>query len=74
MNVEIEINEGDVLILNGKRWKVEEDLGGLDAHKMTWEPDVGELQIFHKDRIEELMKYSGQVRLIRNDYLDVYEI
>ena len=73
MNVEVEINEGDVLVLNEKVWTVDEDPGGLDAGKLIMEPRVGELRIFDREKIEELIEYSGNVRLIRKDWHDVYE-
>lgn len=74
MNVELEISEGDALILNDKKWKIVEEPGGLDAGKLIMEPVVGEMRILHRDKIEEMFKYSGSIRLIREDYLDVYEV
>lgn len=73
MNVEIEVTEGDILVINDKRWEITEDCGGLDAGKVIMEPLVGDLEIYKREELQELMQFSGEVRLIREEYLDVYD-
>jgi hypothetical protein len=71
MKLEIEVEEGDVLIINGKRWKVDEDQRGTLGGTLDMTPLVGEMRNFDREKIEEMIEYSGDIRLIRSDYVSV---
>ena len=73
MKFELEIEEGDLLCINDREWIVKEHGVGHIYSEITVKSRTGEIRIFDRDEIEELCKYSGEVRLIREDYLEVFE-
>lgn len=73
MKFEVEIEEGDLLCINDRQWHVDEYDVGYGFEELTVKSRTGEIRIFDRDEIEELCKYSGEVRLIREGYLEVFE-
>jgi hypothetical protein len=67
MKFEVEIEEGDVIISNNQEWKV------TQAHPM-WGIDLqqagtGEYRNFDREELQEMIDFSGQFKLIKEDYI-----
>lgn len=67
MKIEVEIEEGDVIVLNNQEWKIDErvPLGGYDVVQAG----TGELRNFTRKEIQEMVKFSGQFKLVKEDYI-----
>ena len=71
MNLEIEIKEGDVLEINSKTWFVEE----VDQlNQVTLTPQVGDKQIVERERLQEWVDFSGEVRVIKKGFLSTVDL
>ena len=71
MNLEIEIKEGDVLEINSKTWFVEE----VDQlNQVTLTPQVGDKQIVERERLQEWVDFSGEVRVIKKEFLSTVDL
>jgi len=73
MKFELEIEEGDLLCVNDREWVVKAYEVGNIYGELTVESRTGEIRVFDRDDVEELCKYSGEVRLIREDYIEVFD-
>jgi len=68
MKFEVEIEEGDVIISNNQEWKVDENVsygGGFDLVQSG----TGKIRSFSKDELQEMIEFSGQFKLIKEDYI-----
>jgi len=68
MKFEVEIEEGDVIISNNQEWKVEENVsfgGGFDLVQSG----TGDLRNFSREELQEMIDFSGQFKLIKEDYI-----
>lgn len=68
MELTVELEEGDVLIVNEKQWIVDNrtPLGKFDL-----QPKVGEMRCMSREEIQEMLDYAGDVRIVKQDYVDV---
>jgi hypothetical protein len=67
MKFEVEIEEGDVIISNNQEWKVEEvhAMWGIDLVQSG----TGEYRNFDREEVQEMIDFSGQFKLIKEDYI-----
>jgi hypothetical protein len=65
MKIEFEIDKGDYLIINEKRWEVCEEPG----ETVALDPIIGESMEFDKESIEEMIRYSSSFRFYTKEYL-----
>lgn len=72
LTVEIELEEGDRFKMNDKWWTVEIVWGGLNAGQVDIKPDVGKRRCMDRGELNELISYSGEVRLVKSEYLDIH--
>jgi len=71
MELEVEFEEGDILIFNDQEWKVDENIvcGGYDLIQAG----TGELRNFNRKELQDMVEYSGKFTRIREEYIDVFE-
>ena len=67
--IEVEIEEGDIIITNDKTWEVF-DIGW--GGTLSLDPKIGEWRTFEKEELEEVIQHSGRFKLIRSDYIDMF--
>ena len=68
MKFEVDIEEGDVIISNNQEWKVEEIIphgGGFDLVQSG----TGDLRNLSRDELQEMINFSGQFKLIKEEYI-----
>lgn len=72
VDVEVDFEEGDILIFNDESWKIKE----IDKHTadVIWKSvSLGEIESASREEIEERIKYSGKFVRIREEYIDVFQ-
>jgi hypothetical protein len=72
MKLEFDLKDGDVLEMNSKTWFIEEDPENDDMFYLN--PQIGEKKHYDRGEIQELLSYSGEVRVIRSEFLSVVDI
>jgi len=67
MKLEVDFEEGDVLVFNDQEWEVDENVvcGGYDLVQAG----TGEIRNFSREDLQDMVKYSGQFQRIREDYI-----
>jgi len=63
-----DLKEGDSLILNDRRWLVEEIDGGFEATSITMSTLEGDRVDFSKDDLQQSISFAGRVSHIREEY------
>jgi hypothetical protein len=72
LDVEVDFEEGDILIINDEAWKIKE----IDEHTadIIWKStSLGNIGSTSREEIEERIKYSGKFVRIREEYIDVFQ-
>ena len=72
LEVDVDFEEGDILIINGEKWRIKE----IDNHTadIIWKSvPLGNLGSTSREEIEERIRYSGKFTRIREEYIGVFE-
>jgi len=67
------IEEGDQIKFNDVWWEIDSLTEPLGQKADMIPMNVGDVRCLHKDEIEERMKLSGQIHLIKKDYQNVID-
>jgi len=70
MKLEVEVETGDIIIFNGNEWKVS-SYGKIGDYEYFYLEKAGieEERKFTKGMLQEKIKYSGQFKVIKEDYI-----
>lgn len=66
--IEVEIEEGDVLVINDKEWKVDnfDILGAIDLYGVG---GAG-FRSFYRDELEDIVGDAGKFKLLKKKYVE----
>jgi hypothetical protein len=73
LELSITIEEGDTIRMNDRWWTVDSLTEPMGAKADMTPLNTGKTQCFHRDAIEEMMDFSGEVHLVREDFQDVID-
>jgi hypothetical protein len=73
LELSITIEEGDTIRMNDRWWTVDSLTEPMGAKADMTPLNTGKTQCFHRDTIEEMMDFSGEVHLVREDFQSVID-